>query len=192
MGVLVLGLFAFLGPHSIRIVAEPWRRRSIARLGEGPWKGLYSLVSIAGLVLIIWGYGLARSEPIVLWQPPQWTRHLAALLTLPVFVLIAAAYLPGTRIRAALGHPMLVGVKLWALAHLIANGTAADLALFGSFLVWAILDYRTARRRDREAGVRYPPLGAGRDAAAIAIGLIVWVAFAFYLHAWLIGVRPFG
>lgn len=192
MGVLLLGLIAFLGAHSIRIVAEPWRQGAIARLGEGRWKGLYSLCSIVGLVLIVWGYGLARSDPIVLWQPPQWTRHVAGLLTLPVFVLIAAAYVPGTRIRARLGHPMLIGVKLWAAAHLIANGTAADVALFGGFLVWAILAYRAARARDRAAGVRYPPLGAGRDVAAIAIGLLVWIAFALHLHAWLIGVRPFA
>lgn len=192
MAVLLLGLIAFFGPHSVRIVAEPWRERNIARLGEGRWKGLYSLVSIVGLVLIVWGYGLARSDPIVLWQPPQWTRHLAGLLTLPVFVLIAAAYIPGTRIRAVLGHPMLIGVKLWAAAHLLANGTLADVVLFGAFLAWAILDYRAARARDREAGVRYPRLGPGRDAAAVAVGLVVWVAFAFYLHAWLIGVRPFA
>ncbi len=192
MFVLVVGLIAFLGVHSVRIVAEPWRTRRIERLGEGKWKGLYSLVSIAGLVLVVWGYGLARAEPVVLWQPPPWTRHLAALLTLPVFVLIAAAYIPGTRIRRSLGHPMLIGVKLWAIAHLVANGTLADAALFGGFLVWAIFAYKAARARDRAAGVRYPALGAGRDAAALGAGLAFWLLFALYLHAWLIGVRPFS
>ena len=192
MILLVAGLIVFLGSHSTRIVAEPWRRRRIERLGAGTWKVLYSLVSIAGLVMIVWGYGLARAEPVMLWQPPLWTRHLAALLTLPVFVLIAAAYIPGTHIRRALGHPMLVGVKLWAAAHLIANGTLADAALFGGFLVWAIFAYKAARARDRAAGVRYPALGAARDAAAIGAGLVFWAAFALYLHAWLIGVRPFG
>ncbi len=192
MVLLVAGLILFLGSHSVRAVAEPWRRRRIERLGEGKWKGLYSLVSIAGLLLMIWGYGVARADPIVLWQPPAWTRHLAALLTLPVFVLIAAAYVRGTHIRRALGHPMLVGVKLWAAAHLIANGTLADVALFGGFLVWAVLAYKAARARDRAAAVSYPALGFSRDAAAIGAGLAFWAAFALYLHAWLIGVRPFA
>lgn len=192
MIVLVLGLIVFLGAHSVRIVAEPWRTRRIERLGEKRWKGLYSLVSIAGLVLIVWGYGLARAEPIVLWQPPLWTRHLAALLTLPVFVLIAAAYIPGTHIRAKLGHPMLAGVKLWAAAHLIANATLADVLLFGGFLAWAIFDFKAARARDRAAGVRYPAVAVSRDIKAVVAGLVVWIVIAFYLHAWLIGVRPFA
>ena len=192
MIVLVPGLIIFLGGHSVRIFAEPWRARRIGRLGEKRWKGLYSLASILGLVLIVWGYGLARADPVVLWQPPVWTRHLAALLTLPVFVLIAAAYIPGTHIRAKLGHPMLIGVKLWAAAHLIANGTLADALLFGGFLLWAIFDFKAARARDRATGVRHAVVGASGDVKAVVAGLVVWVAFAFYLHAWLIGVRPFA
>ena len=192
MIVLVLGLIIFLGGHSVRIFAEPWRARRIERLGEKRWKGLYSLASILGLVLIVWGYGLARADPVVLWQPPVWTRHLAALLTLPVFVLIAAAYIPGTHIRAKLGHPMLIGVKLWAAAHLIANGTLADALLFGGFLLWAIFDFKAARARDRATGVRHAAVGTSRDVKAVVAGLVIWVAFAFYLHAWLIGVRPFA
>jgi uncharacterized membrane protein len=192
MTVLVLGLIVFLGVHCVRIVAEPWRTRQIARIGAGPWKGLYSLLAIAGLALVIWGYGLARSDPVILWQPPVWTRHLAALLTLPVFVLIAAAYIPGTHIKARLGHPMLIGVKLWAAAHLIANGTLADAVLFGSFLVWAIFDFKAARTRDRAAGGRHAASGVAGDIAAVSVGLAVWVAFALYLHARLIGVRPFA
>jgi uncharacterized membrane protein len=192
MIVLVLGLIVFFASHSVRIVAEPWRARRIERLGEKRWKALYSLFSIAGVVLIVWGYGLARADPIVLWQPPLWTRHLAGLLTLPVFVLFAAAYIPGTHIRAKVGHPMLAGIKLWALAHLIANGTLADVLLFGAFLAWAIFDFKAARARDRAAGVRYPAVAAARDIKAVVAGLVVWAAFAFYLHGWLIGVRPFG
>src|SRR5690606_20235494 len=107
------GLILFIGSHSVRIFAEPWRTRTIERLGEKPWKGLYSLVAAIGIALIVWGYGLARTDPVTLWQPPVWTRHLAGLLTLPVFVRIAAAYIPGTHIRAKVKHPMLVGVKLW-------------------------------------------------------------------------------
>jgi uncharacterized membrane protein len=192
MWLLVAGLIVFLGGHSVRIVAEPWRARRITQLGERKWKGLYSLVSAIGIVLVVWGYGMARADPIVLWQPPTWTRHLAGLLTLPVFVLFAAAYVPGTHIRQRLHHPMFVGVKLWAAAHLIANGTLADVVLFGGFLVWAILGYRAARLRDRAAGTRYPAISVRRDVTATVIGLAFWALFAFQLHAWLIGVRPFA
>lgn len=193
MAVLILGLVVFLGVHSVRIFAADWRRERIARHGEPMWKAIYSLIAIAGFVMIVWGYGIARTDPTVLWTPPLWTRHLAALLTLPAFVLLAAAYVPGNRIRARLRHPMVLGVKLWAIAHLIANGTLADLLLFGSFLVWAVLDFRSSRQRDRAAGIAPAARGgAGADAVAIAAGLGGWVAFAFWLHGPLIGVRPFG
>jgi uncharacterized membrane protein len=192
MTILVLGLALFLGVHSVRIVADDFRTASIARWGEGRWKGIYSLVSLAGLALIIWGFGLARAEPVVLWSPPQWARHVAALLTLPAFILVAAGNMRGTRMKAALGHPMVMGVKLWAFAHLIANGTLADVALFGAFLVWAIVDFGVSRRRDRLNGTTYPPGTISRDALAVAIGLVAWVLFAFWLHGWLFGVRPFG
>lgn len=132
MRTLVLGLLLFLGTHSIRIVADGWRTARVARLGENRWKGLYSLASALGLGLIVWGYGLARAEPVALWTPPRWTRHLAALLTLPAFILIAAAYVPGSRIKTALGHPMVAGVKVWAIAHLLSNGNLADALLFGA------------------------------------------------------------
>jgi uncharacterized membrane protein len=194
MTMLLAGLFLFLGVHSVRIFAEDWHQRRIARAGEAAWKIGYSLISLAGLVLIVWGYGLARADPsaITLWNPPQWTRHVASLLTLPAFILVAAAYVPGTRIKAAIGHPMIVGVKLWALAHLIANGRMADLVLFGAFLLWAVFDFRAARVRDRITGVRRAAVGISRDLIATAIGLVLWAAFAFHLHAWLIGVRPFA
>jgi uncharacterized membrane protein len=192
MLVFLIGLVLFLGVHSVRIVADDWRSARIARLGEGAWKGLYSLASLLGLVLLVWGYGQTRAAPIDLWQPPLFTRHLASLLTLPAFVLMAAAYVPGTRIRARLGHPMVLGVKLWALAHLLANGRLADLLLFGGFLVWAIADFRAARARDRRDGVVRQAGPASRDAIAIAVGLGAWVVFAFVLHASLIGVRPFA
>lgn len=192
MTALVIGLLVFLGAHSVRIFAEEWRGRQIARLGPQRWKGVYSVVSLAGFALIVWGYGMARAEPLLLWTPPVWTRHLAALLTLPAFVLLAAAYVPATRIKAAVSHPMVLGVKIWAVAHLIANGTLADALLFGSFLAWAALDFQAARARDRAAGTRYVAGPIARDAAAVIIGLAAWAAFAFWLHASLIGVRPFG
>ena len=192
MTLLILGLIAFLGTHSVRIFADAWRSAQIARLGQHVWKGLYALISIAGFLLLVWGYGLARAQPVVLYSPPLWTRHLAALLIIPAFVLVAAAYVPGTRIKAKVGHPMILGVKVWAFAHLLANGTLADVVLFGSFLVWAICDYVAARRRDRVAGTVYAAGPASRDVAAVVIGLMAWGIFAFWLHGVLIGVRPFG
>jgi uncharacterized membrane protein len=192
MTILVLGLVIFLGVHSVRIFAEGWRSATIARVGEGAWKGAYSVLSIAGFALIVWGYGLARAAPVDLWSPPVWTRHLASLLTLPAFVLLVAAYLPGTRIRAAVRHPMVIGVKVWALAHLLSNGRLADLLLFGGFLVWAVFDFRAARRRDRVLATPAPQGALGRDVIAVAVGLVAWAAFAMWLHATLIGVAPFS
>ena len=191
MSYLVLGLLLFLGIHSIRIVADGWRMARVARLGENRWKGLYSLASALGLGLVVWGYGLSRAEPVVLWVPPGWTRHLAALLTLPAFILIAAAYVPGSRIKAAVGHPMVAGVKVWAIAHLLSNGNLADVLLFGAFLIWAGADFRSARQRDRAAGVSYRPGTAARDGLVVAAGTGVWALFAGFAHLWLIGVRPY-
>ncbi|RPH46943.1 MAG: NnrU family protein [Burkholderiales bacterium] len=192
MGMLLLGMVLFLGVHSVRVVSDDLRGALIERLGAGAYKGLYSLASIAGFVLIVWGYGLTRTAPVDLWMPPVWTRHLAALLTIPAFVLLAAAYVPGTRIKAAVGHPMVLGVKVWAFAHLIANGRLADVVLFGGFLAWAVVLYIASRKRDRRTGTRYVAGPASRDVIAIVAGLGAWAAFAFWLHAALIGVRPFG
>ena len=192
MSFMILGLVLFLGAHSVRIFAGGWRDAQIARLGEMPWKGVYSLISAVGLGLIIWGYGVARVDSPVLWYPPPWTRHLTALLMGPAFILLVAAYLPGSRIKAAVGHPMVAAVKIWALAHLLANGKLAAVVLFGAFLVWAIVDFVSARRRDRAAGREYPASGWSRDAMVVVIGLVAWALFALYGHLWLIGVRPFG
>lgn len=189
---LILGLVLFLGIHSVRIFANDWRDAQVARMGELRWRGVYALFAIAGLALIIWGYGLARADPVVLWLPPAWTRHLAALLTVPAFILLVAAYLPGSHIKAKIGHPMVAGVKVWALAHLPANGNLADATLFGAFLVWAIADFLAARRRDRIAGRTYPVCCWTRDAAVVVIGLLAWALFALWGHVWLIGVKPFG
>lgn len=192
MFALVLGLVLFLGVHSVRLFAADWRVAQIDRRGLLAWKGVYALISLVGLVLIIWGYGQARLTPDWLWVSPVWTRHLAALLTVPAFILLAATYVPGTHIKARVGHPMLLGVKFWALAHLIANGTLADLLLFGGFLVWAVVLYIVSRRRDRLAGVRYPALGVSRDIIAVVVGLVAFVVFALVLHEPLIGRAPFG
>lgn len=191
---LVAGLVLFLGVHSVSIVAPGARDRWAARLGENPWKGIYSIVSLAGLVLIVLGYSAARQSPIVLYTPPTALRHLSALLMLPVFILLIAAYVPG-RIRRAAKHPMLAAVKFWALAHLLANGTLADVLLFGGFLAWAVADRISVKRR-AAAGLRVgPPVGTqgpDRDLIAVIGGLIVYGVFAGWAHGALFGVRPFG
>ncbi|MCK6430004.1 MAG: NnrU family protein [Burkholderiaceae bacterium] len=192
MTLLILGLVLFLGMHSTRIVADDFRSAQVARLGVNGWKAIYSVISIAGFVLLVYGYGLARESPTVLFVPPPWMRHVTALLTIPAFVLLAAAYVPGTRIKRAVGHPMVAGVKIWAFAHLLSNGTLADVVLFGTFLAWAVFDYVAARRRDRASGTVYATGPVARDVTAVAIGLAAYVVFAFWLHAWWIGVRPFG
>jgi uncharacterized membrane protein len=192
MTLLILGLVIFLGVHSLRIVSEDLRTRLRARLGEGAYKGLYSVLSIAGFVLLIYGYAQARLEPTLLWATPLWTRHLAALLTIPAFVLLVAAYVPGNAIKSKLHHPMVLGVKVWALAHLVANNTLADLLLFGGFLLWAVLSLRAARARDRAGQVVYAPGRAGPTVVTVVAGLAAWAAFAFWAHAAWIGVRPFG
>ncbi|MDP2366970.1 NnrU family protein [Rhodoferax sp.] len=192
MTYLVLGLVIFLGVHSLRIVADGWRGGMRQRLGEGAWKGLYSLASLLGLALIVWGFGLARQQPVQLWSPPVAMRHLASLLTLVSFVLLAAAYVPGNGIKARLHHPMVLGVKTWALAHLLANGNLAHVLLFGSFLLWAVLSFSAARRRDRACGVQYASGRTGATLLTLALGTGAWVAFALWLHGMLIGVRPFG
>ncbi|MEF7616906.1 NnrU family protein [Aquincola sp. MAHUQ-54] len=192
MTALIAGLLLFLGLHSVRIFAPQWRSRQIAARGEKAWKGLYSLVSLAGLVLIVWGYGQTRAAPMWLWVPPLGMRHAAALLTLLSFILIAAAYVPRNALKARLHHPMVLGVKVWAFAHLLANGTVADVLLFGSFLAWAIVLYAVSRRRDRAAGVTYPPGTAGGTLRAVAAGAAAWAVFAFWAHEWLIGIAPLG
>lgn len=188
MTILILGLVLFLGVHSVSIVAPGWRDATQARLGEGPWKGLYSLLSIVGFALIIIGYGLARQSPVVVYTPPAWLRHLALLLLLPAFPLLLAAYLPG-RIKSAAKHPMLLSVKLWAAAHLLANGNAADLLLFGGFLVWAAADRISFRHRVQRA-LPGAPARPMNDAIAVVGGLALYALFVFGGHAWLVGVAP--
>ena len=193
MLVLVVGLVIFLGVHSVSIVAPGWRAATVARLGERPWKGLYSLASAVGLVLIVVGFGMARRDPVVLYTPPAALRHLALVVMLPVFPLLFAAYLPG-RIRAAAKHPFLVAVKLWALAHLLANGTLADVLLFGGFLAWAVADRISVKRRPAAETHEVPaaPPGAANDAIALIGGLLVYVVFILWAHRWIVGVSPLG
>lgn len=192
---LIVGLVVFLGVHSVSIVSPQGRHTLAQRMGEGAFKGVYTLLSFVGLALIIWGYGLARQAPVLLYTPPTGLRHLALLLMLPVFVLLLAAYLPG-RIQRAARHPMLLAVKCWALAHLLANGTLADVLLFGGFLVWAVADRISVKRREAAGLLRRPPVLAGsstaHDAVAIAGGLAIYLVFVFWAHGFLFGVRPIG
>lgn len=203
---LIAGLVLFIGAHAMRLVSETAREGLVSRLGPLAYKGLISLVSLVGLVLVIKGYGIARADPVVLWSPWSGGRHIAALLSLIAFVLVVAAYVPRNTLRSRVGHPMVLGVKLWALGHLIANHTLADLVLFGSLLIWAVLSFRAARRRDAllrarpadataQSGTMGPTMTAPSrlaDLAVIVIGIALYGAFAFHLHASLIGVRPFG
>ena len=189
---LIAGLLVFLGVHSTRIFAEGWRSRTRARIGEKPFKSMYSLLSLAGFVLLVWGYGVARQQPVVLWNPPVAMRHVAALLTLLSFVLLAATYVPGNQIKARLHHPMVLGTKVWAFAHLLANGTLAAMVLFGSFLAWAIVLFAASRRRDRREHTVYASGTAGATAITVAAGIVAWAVFALWLHKALIGVAPFG
>jgi len=190
MTLLILGLLLFLGVHSVHMVANDWRTRQLARLGEKGWKGLYSLVSIAGFVLLIYGFGQARLQPVPLYVPPLGLRHLNALFTLIAFVLIIAAYVPRNHFKARLGHPMLAGVKIWAFGHLLATGMLHDVVLFGAFLLWAVLDFVVSRRRDRANGVVYPAGTLRGDIVTVVVGVAVWALFAFVLHTRLIGVNP--
>ena len=190
MTILILGLVIFLGVHSVRIVSEGWRAQTIGRIGAKPWKGVYSIVSIVGFGLIVWGFGLARQQPVQLWSPPTGMRHLAALLMLIAFVLLAAAYVPGNDIKAHLHHPMVLAVKVWALAHLLANGNLAHMVLFGAFLVWAVLNFSAARRRDRRANTVYARGKTRATVTTVVVGVAAWALFAFWLHGLLMGVRP--
>jgi uncharacterized membrane protein len=192
MTALILGLIVFLGVHSMRVAGEAQRTALMQRLGEGGYKGVYSLASGLGLALIVWGYSVARLSPVPLWTPMVWPRHLAMLLTLLAFILLAAAYVPGNGIKARLHHPMVLGIKSWALAHLLANHTLADLLLFGGFLVWAALSFRAARARDRAEGKVYPAGTLAMTLSTVVVGSAAWAGFALWLHrAWL-GVAPMG
>lgn len=192
MTLLILGLVIFLGAHSLRVFANGWRTRMVARMGAKPFKGVIALVSIVGFVLIVWGFGLARQTPVVVYSPPLWMRHLNALLTLVAFILVSAANGPPNHFKQKLGHPMVMGAKVWAFGHLLANGMLHDVVLFGAFLVWAVVDFAASRRRDRLAGVTYAQGTLRGDAIAVLTGVAGWAVFAFLLHRWLIGVGPFG
>jgi len=183
---LIVGLAVFLGIHSIAIFAPAARDRWAAALGANAWRGLHSVISLAGLLLIIHGYGQSRGMPVLLYAPPPWLRHVAFVLILPVFPLLLATWLPG-RIRTAVKHPMITAVKVWAFAHLLANGMLADLLLFGGFLAWAVADRISLKRRVTRP-VAGAPASPWNDAIAVVGGLLLYVVMVFWLHRVLIGV----
>lgn len=188
MVLLVLGLVLFLGLHSLRIAGDAPREALLSRLGEGPYKGLYSLLSLAGLVLIGQGYGAALAGSSMAWIPPTGLRHVTLLLVPLAFILVASAYAPAGHIKRLARHPMVLGVALWSLGHLLANGETANVILFGAFLAWAAADYAASLRRAPQP-VRGPVTLKG-DVAAVLVGGGLALAFILGLHQWLIGVSP--
>lgn len=193
MTYLIIGLVLFLGLHSVRIVGEDWRARQLQARGEAVYKGVYSVFSLLGLVLIVYGFGVARETPVVLWTVPVALRHVAALLVLLAFVLLAAAYVPGNAIKARVHHPMVLGVKTWALAHLLTTGRLETTVLFGAFLLWTVLDFSAARKRDRLAGTAtVVPASKAATVLTVGLGAGAYAVFAVLLHGLLIGIRPFG
>lgn len=190
MTALALGLALFLGAHSVSIVAPAGRARIVARIGLLPWQGLFGLVALAGFVLIIRGYGAASQEAALLYVPPVWLGHLALLLMLFVFPLLLATYLPG-RISRTARHPMLLATQIWALAHLLANGSQADALLFGAFLAWAVAD-RISLQWRAPLPVPGAPASGRNDWIAVTVGLALYAAFMLGGHRWLIGVAPIG
>jgi uncharacterized membrane protein len=209
MTQLIGGLILFLGAHSVRIWADGWRNQTIEAYGEKAFKGVYTLVSILGFYLLVVGYGEARLQPLALWNPPIFTRHISMLLMLISSILLMATYIPRNHFKMRLGHPMVLSVKVWALSHLLANGNLSDLVLFGSFLMWAVLNFRSARARDRALLLN---LNVTEEAAAEPLaesestnqpkllstiitlvgGMAIWALITFVLHAKVVGVSPMG
>ncbi|HEV2898293.1 MAG TPA: NnrU family protein [Pseudaminobacter sp.] len=184
---LILGLMVFLGIHSVRIVAPEWRNRQLKTLGEGPWKGIYSLVSLAGLVLLIWGYGRAWEVAPILYEPPVWMKHTAALLMFFSFVSLMVFIFPAGHLKPILKHPFLAAVQIWAFAHLLANGDLASVILFGAFLAWAVIDRIAVEQRGEAAALPGP---VKWDILAVMSGAVLYILFIWRLHLWLIGVPP--
>jgi uncharacterized membrane protein len=190
LAIMIIGLATFLGSHTF-VTMRPARAVLVARLGVGPYKILFSIVSFVGLGLIGWGFGEYRAAGFVnIWMPPPWTRHITLLLVWPAIICVVAAYLPGD-IKRVLKHPMLVGVKLWALAHLISNGDLGSIILFGSVLAWAVYDRITLKRRSDAGAPPIPSGGRRNDFFAVAIGTLAYFALGFWFHPWVIGVPVF-
>src|SRR5262245_6503408 len=190
LAIMILGLAVFIGSH-VFVTLRAQRTAVVARLGEWPYKGLFSVISVIGLVLIVYGFvGYRAAGLIVLWTPPVWTRHLTAALVLPAVIFVVAAYIRGD-IARALKHPMLVGVKLWAVAHLIANGDLGGIILFGSILAWAVYDRITLKHRSDPGAPPIPTGGRINDYIACAVGFALYLLLGLWFHPYVIGLRVF-
>ena len=188
---LTLGLVLFLGIHLAKVVAWDARASFIAKRGEGAWTGLYTVVSLLGLGLIVWSYGDAAADSPFFYEPPVWMKHVNALLMLFALVFLAASLFPAGRITAAVKHPQLLSVKIWAFGHLLANGTLAAFLLFGGFLAWAVMVRISLKRRERDGRAKLPVAGPAKwDIAAVVTGLVLYGLLVMGGHAWLFGVSP--
>lgn len=188
MAVLVLGLLLMLGAHSLKVVAPGWRGTVVARLGEGPYKGLYSIVSLGGLVLIVWGFARAWEAPVFLYTPPTWGRHVAMALMIPALILVFASLFPAGWIKRFVAHPLLTATALWAIGHIFANGDLAGVVLFGAILAWAVVD-RIAQPKPSQSEAQRVSFGKG-DLAAVLAGVALYIVLIAGLHYWLFGVSP--
>jgi uncharacterized membrane protein len=190
LAILILGLIVYIAPH-VFVTRREARAAAVARLGEWPYKGLFSLISIIGVILIGWGFARYRASGYIpVWSPPDWTRHVAVALMWPAIVFFVAAYIPGN-IKRTLKHPMLVGVKLWAFAHLLANGDLGSIILFGGILAWAVFDRISLKHRTDPGAPPIPVGGWGNDVAAVIVGTLVYLALGFLFHPLVIGVPAF-
>ena len=189
--VLLIGLILFLGPH-VLVTMRPRRDAVVKQLGELPYKGLFAVVTLIGLYVAGKGFGMYDDAgPIVLWTPPAWTRHITEALMLPACIFVAAAYLPG-HIKRVLKHPLLVGAKTWAVAHLVVNGDLGGIIMFGSVLAWAVYDRITIKHRSDPAGLSIPEGGLKNDIAAVVVGTILYLALGFVFHPLVVGRFVFG
>jgi uncharacterized membrane protein len=189
--VLVLGLILFLGPH-VFVTMRSQRAGAVKQLGEWPYKGLFAVISIVGLYVAGKGFGMSSdASQIVIWSPPHVMRYVTQLLMWPACVCVAAAYLPGD-IKRTLKHPMLVGVKLWAVAHLLANGDLGGIILFGAVLAWAVYDRISLKHRSDPGGPPIPLGGRKNDIAAVIVGTILYLALGLVFHPLVVGVMVFG
>ncbi len=191
LAVEILGLVIFLGAH-VFVTMRDRRAALIAGIGEWPYRGLFSLVSIVGIVLIGYGFDAYRAAgPVAVWHPPLWTRHIVVTLMWPASIMVVAAYIPGN-IKRVLKHPMLVGVKTWAFAHLCANGDLGGIILFGSVLAWAVYDRISLKYRSDAGGPPIPYGGTRNDIIAIVVGTIIYLALGLVFHPIVIGLPAFG
>jgi uncharacterized membrane protein len=191
MALLVLGIVIFLGMHLVRVVAPGLRASVIERNGKNTWMGIYTVISLIGLGLVIYGFGEARATTGMLYNPPVFLKHISLLLMLIAFICLAAGFLPAGRIAVAVKHPQILSIKIWALAHLLANGETSSVLLFASFLAWAVVMRISLKRRQRAGELVLPVFRSTRyDLFAVLIGVAAYLLFVWKLHEWLIGVAP--